>query len=78
MWRAQRARVTAPAVYFAQELVNAPANYCNPVTLAQTAVDMAKKVGGRTEHPSGGEVEREQAGCRGREAGRGGRLAGER
>lgn len=39
------ARIMSRNVYFAQELVNAPANFCNPVALAHAAVQMAKRVG---------------------------------
>ncbi|PHJ23841.1 leucyl aminopeptidase lap [Cystoisospora suis] len=59
----ERARIMAPAVYFAQELVNAPANYCNPVTLAQTAVDMAKKMGLEAEVLQQDEIEKLKMGC---------------
>lgn len=40
----QKARVLASGVHLARELVNSPANYCNTVTLAQAARDVAQKV----------------------------------
>ncbi|PFH32032.1 leucyl aminopeptidase LAP [Besnoitia besnoiti] len=58
-----RAKITAPGVYFAQELVNAPANYCNPVTLAQAAVDMAKETGLEVEVLQRDEIEKLKMGC---------------
>ncbi|KAF8821034.1 leucyl aminopeptidase LAP [Cardiosporidium cionae] len=39
------ARIYARGVYFAQELVNAPPNYCNTVSLANAAVTLAKDFG---------------------------------
>lgn len=59
----QRARIVAPAVCFAQELVNAPANYCNPITLAKVAVDMAKEVGLEAEVLQLEEIEKLKMGC---------------
>ncbi|CBZ51199.1 probable cytosol aminopeptidase, related [Neospora caninum Liverpool] len=58
-----RAKIVAPGVYFAQELVNAPANYCNPVTLAQAAVDMAKEAGLEAEVLQRDEIEKLNMGC---------------
>ncbi|EPR59801.1 leucyl aminopeptidase LAP [Toxoplasma gondii GAB2-2007-GAL-DOM2] len=58
-----RAKVVAPGVYFAQELVNAPANYCNPVTLARAAVEMAKEAGLEAEVLQQDDIEKLKMGC---------------
>ncbi|CAD2111296.1 leucyl aminopeptidase [Plasmodium vinckei petteri] len=40
----EKARTYSMGIYFASQLISAPSNYCNPVSLANVAVELAEKL----------------------------------